>query len=321
MSDPLLQIEHLSLGFETDDGLLRAVEDLSLNINTGEIVCLVGESGCGKSITAQSIARLIPSVKHLGGRVLLEGRDTFALSPKELRGIRGKGVSYIFQDPALALNPTMTIGAQIMEALVLHQPERATREQCIRALEEVDIPSPELRVNEYPHQLSGGMKQRVMIAMALACRPKLLVADEPTTALDVTIQAQILCLLNELRTQYRTSILLITHNLGIVSQIADRVAVMYAGQIVEQGTTRQILDAPAHPYTKALLAAVPRIGLNVKRLHAIPGQVPPLYDTPQGCRFHPRCHQARPECRQTAPGMSELPGATGHFCRCPYFGS
>lgn len=321
MPEPLLQIEHLSLGFETDDGLLRAVEDLSLSIDTGEIVCLVGESGCGKSITAQSIARLIPSVKHLGGRILLEGRDIFALSPKELRGIRGKGVSYIFQDPALALNPTMTIGAQILEALVLHQPERANREQCIRALEEVDIPSPELRVNEYPHQLSGGMKQRVMIAMALACRPKLLVADEPTTALDVTIQAQILCLLNELRTQYRMSILLITHNLGIVSQIADRVAVMYAGQIVEQGITRQILDAPAHPYTKALLAAVPRIGLNVKRLHAIPGQVPPLYDMPQGCRFHPRCHQARPECRQTAPGMSEIPGAPGHFCRCPYFGS
>jgi oligopeptide/dipeptide ABC transporter ATP-binding protein len=316
MPEPLLQIEHLSLGFETDDGLLRAVEDLSLCIDTGEIVCLVGESGCGKSITAQSIARLIPSVKHLGGRVLLEGRDTFALSPKELRGIRGKGVSYIFQDPALALNPTMTIGSQIMEALTLHQPERANHEQCVRALEEVGIPSPELRVNEYPHQLSGGMKQRVMIAMALACRPKLLVADEPTTALDVTIQAQILCLLNELRAQYRMSILLITHNLGIVSQIADRVAVMYAGQIVEQGTTRQILDTPAHPYTKALLAAVPRIGFDVKRLHAIPGQVPPLYDMPQGCRFHPRCHQARPECRQTAPSLRELPDDPGHFCRC-----
>ncbi|MBR6464064.1 MAG: ABC transporter ATP-binding protein, partial [Verrucomicrobia bacterium] len=289
MPAPLLQIEHLSLGFETDDGLLRAVEDLSLRIDTGEIVCLVGESGCGKSITAQSIARLIPNVKHLGGRILLEGVDTCALSGKELRAIRGKGVSYIFQDPALALNPAMTIGAQIMEAFTLHQPERANHEQCVRALEEVGIPSPELRVNEYPHQLSGGMKQRVMIAMALACRPKLLVADEPTTALDVTIQAQILCLLNELRAQYRMSILLITHNLGIVSQIADRVAVMYAGQIVEQGTTRQILDTPAHPYTKALLAAVPRIGFDVKRLHAIPGQVPPLYDMPQGCRFHPRC--------------------------------
>ncbi|MBO4715491.1 MAG: ABC transporter ATP-binding protein [Verrucomicrobia bacterium] len=316
MPEPLLQIEHLSLGFETDDGLLRAVEDLSLRIDTGEIVCLVGESGCGKSITAQSIARLIPSVKHLGGRILLEGVDTCALSGKELRTIRGKGVSYIFQDPALALNPTMTIGAQIMEAFTLHQPERANREQCVRALEEVGIPSPELRVNEYPHQLSGGMKQRVMIAMALACRPKLLVADEPTTALDVTIQAQILCLLNELRAQYRMSILLITHNLGIVSQIADRVAVMYAGQIVEQGTTRQILDTPAHPYTKALLAAVPRIGFDVKRLHAIPGQVPPLYDMPCGCRFHPRCHQARPECRQTAPNLRELPDDPGHFCCC-----
>ena len=316
MPEPLLQIEHLSLGFETDDGLLRAVEDLSLRIDTGEIVCLVGESGCGKSITAQSIARLIPSVKHLGGRILLEGVDTCALSGKELRAIRGKGVSYIFQDPALALNPAMTIGAQIMEAFTLHQPERANREQSVRALEEVGIPSPELRVNEYPHQLSGGMKQRVMIAMALACRPKLLVADEPTTALDVTIQAQILCLLNELRAQYRMSILLITHNLGIVSQIADRVAVMYAGQIVEQGTTRQILDTPAHPYTKALLAAVPRIGFDVKRLHAIPGQVPPLYDMPRGCRFHPRCHQARPECRQTAPDLRELPDDPGHFCRC-----
>lgn len=314
---PLLQIEHLSLGFQTDDGLLRAVEDVSLEINTGEILCLVGESGCGKSITAQSIARLIPSILPLGGRILLEGRDTLQLSPKELRQIRGKIVSYIFQDPGLALNPTMTIGKQILETLALHQPDRANRATCIQALTKVGIPSPELRVDEYPHQLSGGMKQRAMIAMALASNPKLLVADEPTTALDVTIQAQILHLLNELRENHQMSILLITHNLGIVAQLADRVAVMYAGQIVESGSTRQILDTPAHPYTKALLTSVPRLGDQTsKRLFSIEGQVPPLDAMPKGCRFHPRCTCNRPECSQIEPALKELSSPPTHTSRC-----
>jgi len=315
MSSPLLQIENLSLGFQTEGGLLRAVEGLSLSVEEGQIVSLVGESGCGKSITALSIARLIPSVQYLGGRILLAGRDTLTLSRRELRQIRGKVVSYIFQDPALALNPTLTIGAQILEVLLLHQPKAATRESCITALEQVGIPSPELRIDEYPHQLSGGMKQRALIAMALASRPRLLVADEPTTALDVTIQAQILQLLASLRSCHQMSILLITHNLGIVSQFADHVAVMYAGQLVESGPVRQVLQTPAHPYTRALLASVPQLG-GRRRLSSIQGQVPPLHAMPAGCRFGPRCTERHGGCKELTPDLRAHPTLAGHYTRC-----
>jgi oligopeptide/dipeptide ABC transporter ATP-binding protein len=316
VSSPVLQIENLSLGFQTEEGLLRAVDDLSLTVEEGQIVSLVGESGCGKSITAQSIARLIPAVRYLGGRILLEGQNTLTLSRRELRQIRGKVVSYIFQDPSLALNPTLTIGAQILESLALHQPERACRQECIEALKDVGIPSAELRVDEYPHQLSGGMKQRAVIAMALASRPRLLVADEPTTALDVTIQAQILQLLSELRTAHKMSILLITHNLGIVSQLADQVAVMYAGQLVESGPVGQVLKTPAHPYTRALLASVPRLDSQCLRLSSIEGQVPPLHAMPEGCRFHPRCTERHGGCALGAPRLRAHPSLPGHQVRC-----
>ena len=319
-SVPLLEIKDLSLGFQTEEGILCAVDKFSLSIYPGEIVSLVGESGCGKSITALSIARLIPSVLHLSGEILLEGRDIFSLNKRELRQIRGKTISYIFQDPSVALPPTMTIGKQILETLRLHNPQNANKQTCIQALAEVGIPSPEIRINEYPHQLSGGMKQRAMIAMALASQPKLLIADEPTTALDVTIQAQILHLIHTLRQTRKMSILLITHNLGIVSQLANRVAVMYAGQIVETGSTRSILDTPSHPYTQALLSSIPSVSSTSDQLHTIKGQVPPLNAMPSGCRFHPRCPLSQSECSKRSPLLSPIQSSSSsfppHLCRC-----
>src|SRR6266851_1149273 len=264
---PLLEINHLKLDFLSEDTRLRAVDDVSLNLNAGETLCLVGESGCGKSVTALSIARLVPAppAHYSGGEILLNGRDVLKMPKAELCDIRGGVVSYVFQEPSASLNPVFRIGNQIKEALSLHRPEKATEAEVIRLLKLVGIPAAESRVKDYPFQMSGGMQQRVMIAMALASEPQLLVADEPTTALDVTIQAQILELLRDLKKRLGMSMLLITHNLGIVADMADRVAVMYAGQIVELAPARELLRRPLHPYTKALMNSVPKLSGNMER--------------------------------------------------------
>ena len=317
---PLLEIKSLQLDFVSDGQALHAVDDVSLAIDSGETLCLVGESGCGKSVTALSIARLVPTppARYPGGQILLNGQDVLRMSKAQLREIRGGVVSYVFQEPAASLNPVFRVGNQIKESLRLHRPEAATDDEVIRLLKLVGIPAPESRIRDYPHQLSGGMQQRVMIAMALASRPKLLVADEPTTALDVTIQAQILELLRDLKQQLGMSILLITHNLGIVGDIADRVAVMYAGQIVELAPATELLARPLHPYTQALMNSVPKLGGNASRLTVIPGQVPNLGALPSGCRFHPRCSKVRPDCARTPPGLVEVEPA--RWVRCPYWG-
>jgi oligopeptide/dipeptide ABC transporter ATP-binding protein len=315
---PLLEIKNLKLDFIAGDRSLRAVDDLSITIDAGETVCLVGESGCGKSVTALSIARLVPTppAKYVGGEILLNGRDVLKMSKTELRDIRGGVVSYIFQDPSASLNPVFRVGSQIKESLKLHRPEKATDAEVIRLLKLVGIPAPESRIKDYPHQMSGGMQQRVMIAMALASEPKLLVADEPTTALDVTIQAQILDLLLDLKKRMGMSILLITHNLGIVGDMADRVAVMYAGQVVELAPALDLLRRPFHPYTKALMNSVPKLSGNLQRLSAIGGNVPTLGNFPSGCRFYPRCPSARPECAGTMPQLVEV--QPNRWVRCLY---
>jgi oligopeptide/dipeptide ABC transporter ATP-binding protein len=319
---PLLDIRNLEVEFAVGGTPLRAVDDVSLSIDAGETVCLVGESGCGKSVTALSIARLVPSppARYAGGRILLLGQDVLKMSDRELRKVRGGIVSYVFQDPGASLNSVLRAGAQIKEMLRLHRASMATDEEVIRLLKLVGIPAAETRLREYPFRMSGGMQQRVMIAMALASEPKLLVADEPTTALDVTIQAQILELLRDLKRRLEMSVLLITHNLGIVGEMADRVAVMYAGQIVECGPVRELLQRPLHPYTRALLASVPRLAGNATRLSAIPGNVPSRLggsDFPAGCRFAPRCAVARPECSKSSPELIEA--EAGRWVRCPYW--
>jgi oligopeptide/dipeptide ABC transporter ATP-binding protein len=315
---PLLEIKNLKLDFVAGERSLRAVDDVSITLNAGETVCLVGESGCGKSVTALSIAQLVPMppARYPGGEILLNGRDVLKMSKQELRDIRGGVVSYIFQDPSASLNPVFRVGNQIKESLKLHRPKQATDEEVIRLLKLVGIPAPESRIKDYPHQMSGGMQQRVMIAMALASEPKLLVADEPTTALDVTIQAQILELLLDLKKRLGMSILLITHNLGIVGDIADRVAVMYAGQVVEMSPALELLKRPLHPYTKALMNSVPKLSGNEQRLKAIGGSVPTLGNFPAGCRFYPRCPSAHPECAATIPPLVEV--MPNRWVRCLY---
>ena len=313
----LLEIRNLQLEFGSGAGALRALDGVSLRLEAGETLCLVGESGSGKSVTALSVARLVPSppARYGGGEVLLEGRDVLKMSAKELRAIRGGVVSYVFQEPGASLNPVLRIGSQIEESLQLHRPDAATGEEVVRLLKLVGIPAPETRASSYPHELSGGMQQRVMIAMAIASRPKLLVADEPTTALDVTIQAQIIELLAKLKRELGMAILLITHNLGIVGDLADRVAVMYAGQIVESAPARGLLKRPLHPYTEALMNSVPKLGAEAGRLSAIPGNVPRLDALPSGCRFHPRCPKAQPECSREVPALVEV--EPDRFVRCP----
>jgi oligopeptide/dipeptide ABC transporter ATP-binding protein len=315
----LLEIQNLQMDFGRGSGALRAVDGVSLSLAAGETLCLVGESGSGKSVTALSIARLLPSPPaiYVGGQILLEGRDVLQMNAAELRGIRGGLVSYVFQEPGASLNPVFRIGRQIKEALQLHRPEAATDAEVVRLLKLVGIPAPESRIRSYPHELSGGMQQRAMIAMALAPHPKLLVADEPTTALDVTIQAQIIELLAQLRRQLGMAILLITHNLGIVGDLADRVAVMYAGQIVETAPARELLKRPLHPYTQALMSSVPSLDSSAERLTAIPGTVPRLGAFPSGCRFHPRCPRALPGCAETSPALVEV--EPRRWVRCPFF--
>jgi peptide/nickel transport system ATP-binding protein/oligopeptide transport system ATP-binding protein len=316
---PLLEIKNLRMDFGQGVGAARAVDGVSLNIGAGETVCLVGESGCGKSVTALSIARLVasPPANYVGGEILLNGQDTLKMLPDELQKIRGGVVSYVFQDPGASLNPVFRIGNQIKESLKLHKPEKANDTEVIRLLKLVGIPAPESRIRNYPFEMSGGMQQRVMIAMALGSEPKLLVADEPTTALDVTIQAQILDLLSELKQRLGMAILLITHNLGIVGDMADRVAVMYAGQIVELAPAKELLRRPLHPYTKALMNSVPKLRGDADRLSAIPGNVPRIGNFPPGCRFVPRCPIAKPECSKKIPELLEV--ESGRFVRCPFW--
>jgi oligopeptide/dipeptide ABC transporter ATP-binding protein len=315
----LLEIKNLKMDFGKNADAMRAIDDVSFTIGTGETVCLVGESGCGKTVTALSIGRLVPTppANYVGGEIRLDGRDVLNLSRSELSEIRGGVVSYVFQEPGASLNPVFRIGNQIKESLKLHRPKKATNEEVIRLLKLVGIPAPESRIRNYPFELSGGMQQRVMIAMALASEPKLLVADEPTTALDVTIQAQILDLLRDLKHRLGMAILLITHNLGIVGDMADRVAVMYAGQIVEMAPADELLRRPLHPYTRALMNSVPKLRGGAERLSAIAGSVPRLGNFPPGCRFAPRCPIGKPECSQKIPDLLEV--EPGRFVRCPFW--
>ena len=324
----LLAVNNLSVSFLSDGKLLPAVSEVSFSVEEGEILALVGESGCGKSITCMSLARLLPgAARILSGEVKLktgpgETTDVMKLAGSELRKIRGGKIAYIFQEPSVSLNPVFRVGEQIAEALELHRPEVSDPwKEAEELLKKVGIPDPASRVRLYPHEMSGGMQQRVMIAMAIASHPALLIADEPTTALDVTIQAQILDLLLELRRTLGTSMILVTHNLGIVSETADRVAVMYAGRIVEMGKVRELIDTPEHPYTRALLAAVPVLGGDSGRLSTIPGSVPLPAEFPAGCRFSTRCERClhaspaeRKRCCDEVPALREC--RSGHFCAC-----
>ena len=314
----LLEVRDLKTYFFTDQGIARAVDGVSFSITAGSTLGLVGESGCGKSVSALSILRLIsrPAGKIVGGSILLEGRDLLPLPEEEIRQVRGNQISMIFQEPMTSLNPVFTLGDQVMEALLVHRKttRAQARDQAIEMLRRVKIPYAETLMDQYPHQISGGMRQRVMIAMALVCRPKLLIADEPTTALDVTIQAQILELLRDLQVEFGMSILMITHDLGIVSDLADAVAVMYAGQIVEYAATPELFKSPRHPYTLGLFHSRPRLGQKKRRLDVIPGTVPSPLDFPTGCRFHPRCAFAVEDCRRTAVTLQEV--AEGHSSAC-----
>ena len=315
----LLNIKNLQVSFFTDEGEVRAVDGVSFAIKKGETLALVGESGCGKSATALALARLVatPPGVYKGGEILFEDEDVLKMNTDRLRALRGAKVAYIFQEPATSLNPVFRIGAQIREVLQLHRPAAATEAEVVRLLKLVRLPDAERRQRDYPHQLSGGMQQRVMIAMALAGNPALLVADEPTTALDVTIQAQILDLLRELKREIGLSILLITHNLGIVGELADNVAVMYAGRIVESAPAIDLLRAPRHPYTIGLLRSIPRLGARAERLYSIPGSVPSAARLPAGCKFAPRCDRAQPPCSQDPE--PQLASTQDRLVRCPYW--
>ena len=313
MNDVLLRVEHLSTGFPSPGGMLLAVNDVSLNVRRGETVCLVGESGSGKSLTALSIMRLVPAPgRVVGGSIAFGGRDLLALSEREMCSVRGNEIALIFQEPMSALNPVFTVGDQVAEALVVHgrMPWRSARREAVRLMEAVRIPDAAARCRDYPHQLSGGQRQRVLIAMALACSPALVIADEPTTALDVTIQAQVLDLLRELQAEHNLSLLLITHDLGVVAEMADRVAVMYAGRIVEEGPVADLFGGPQHPYTRGLLASLPGSGAfepaTGRRLRAIEGTVPTLTHLPAGCPFEPRCEARIEICRGHVPPLVGL---------------
>jgi oligopeptide/dipeptide ABC transporter ATP-binding protein len=313
----LLKIEDLKTYFTTLEGTVKAVDGVSLRIDSGETLGIVGESGCGKSVTALSIMRLIanPPGKIVGGRILFEGQDLLDLDDRQMRDIRGKKISMIFQEPMTSLDPVFTIGHEIIETFQIHQnlDRKEARSKTIEILSTVGIPDAAKRVDNYPHELSGGMRQRAMIAMALACNPALLIADEPTTALDVTIQAQILRLINELKSRFSTSVLLITHDLGVIAEMADHVAVMYAGHIVEYADVNILFEKPLHPYTKGLLRSIPRLDVEARRLDAISGVVPNLIDLPPGCPYQSRCEYRFEDCKQM-PVL--IPVADQHLAKC-----
>ncbi|MBN1861502.1 MAG: ABC transporter ATP-binding protein [Candidatus Thermoplasmatota archaeon] len=316
--EELLRVEDLKTYFFTHEGTVKAVDGVSFSINKGETLGLVGESGCGKSVTALSIMRLIqsPPGKIVGGKIFLDGKNLLELSEKEMRSIRGCKVSMIFQEPMTSLDPMFTIGSEIMEVLKLHQglKKEEALQKAIESLCTVKFPDPEKRIDDYPHELSGGMRQRVMIAMALSCNPALLIADEPTTALDVTIQAQILKLINELRKKFNTAVLLITHDLGVIAKTCDNVALMYAGYMVEYTDVHTFFHKPMHPYAQALLKSIPRIDVDTDRLKIIKGLVPNLLDLPTGCPFHPRCEFCFEPCKKTLPPLTKVD--KNHSVRC-----
>jgi peptide/nickel transport system ATP-binding protein/oligopeptide transport system ATP-binding protein len=317
VSEPVLSVRDLVTSFPVDDGRAAVVDGVSLEVAAGEALALVGESGCGKTVTAFSILRLIPKPGRIdAGSIALCGRDVLALPVAEMRRVRGGDAAMIFQEPMTSLNPVQTVGEQVMEAIRLHDrvSPRAARERTVALFDQVRIPDPAERIHAYPHQLSGGLKQRVMIAMALAMRPKLLIADEPTTALDATIQAQILTLLRELQHELRTAILLITHDLGLVNELSDRIAVMYAGRIVEEGSRVEVLAGARHPYTQGLLRSIPSLGSRGERLAEIAGVVPQPRDWPAGCRFSTRCPRVLERCRTEPPDSTRL--SPSHATRC-----
>ena len=318
---PLLDIRGLKTHFATDAGWLHAVDGVDLSVHRGETVCVVGESGCGKSVTAMSVLKLLPMPpgRIIAGQILWQGRDLVSLPEGEMRRIRAKQIAIVFQEPMTSLNPVYTVGQQIAEVLRLQEGlnRRDAMDRAVEMLRLVNIPTPERRVRDYPHQFSGGMRQRVMIAMALSCNPQLLIADEPTTALDVTIQAQILELLAELKSRLGMSILLITHAMGVVAEVAQRVVVMYAGKVIEEATVEKLFANPRHPYTQGLIRSIPRIDLVAThkiRLEAIAGTVPKLINPPEGCRFAPRCKYASSACTQATPALREI--APGHKVAC-----
>ncbi|MFC6333696.1 ABC transporter ATP-binding protein [Paenibacillus septentrionalis] len=318
MMEPLLKVKNLKTYFETPTSQVKAVDGVDFEVGSGKVLCIVGESGSGKSMTSLSLMGLVPEPygKIVEGEILFEGEDLVKMTETQLSSMRGNKIAMIFQEPMTALNPLFTIGEQIREVLYRHQ--KCTKKEAslkaIYQLRSVGIPQPEVIVNSYPHQLSGGMRQRVMIAMMMVCEPKLLIADEPTTALDVTIQAQVLELMHELRHKTGTSIILITHDLGVVAEMADNMVVMYAGQIVESGSADEVFDSPLHPYTQALMASIPSMVEEKDKLTAIPGTVPSAANFPQGCRFADRCSLVHANCRSKMPELREL--KPGHFVRC-----
>ena len=317
---PLLEIRNLCTHFKTPHGTVRAVDDVSLDVGSGEVLGIVGESGCGKSVLSLSILQLLPMPPTIfaGGSIIFEGRDLLRATAEEVRKIRGNRISMIFQEPMSALNPVFTIGNQLSEVFRVHESLGGSEAlaKSVAMLEKVGVPAPHRRVREYPYQLSGGMRQRVMIAIALACRPALLIADEPTTALDVTIQAQILDLMGQLRAELGTAIVIISHDLGVIAETADRVAVMYTGQIMESADTLSLFDTPLHPYTRGLMKAIPSLvaGADQAELYEIAGVVPSLLDLPTGCPFNPRCPQVDEICRREKPTLREV--ADGHRVAC-----
>ncbi len=320
--EPLLEVKNLRTQFFTQDGVVRAVDDVSFDILPGETLGIVGESGSGKSITAMSIMRLIPSPpgKIVSGTIKFEGEDILSMSDEEIRSVRGNKIAMIFQDPMTSLNPVLTVNKQIGETLELHMgmSRSQSKQRAIELLRMVGIPNPEQRVDQYPHQFSGGMRQRVMIAMALSCNPTLLIADEPTTALDVTIQAQILDLMRSLQAEHNTSLIMITHDLGVVAGMTDRTNVMYAGHVVESAETEELFENPRHPYTVGLLNSIPRVDARTKeKLDPIRGLPPDLIDLPDMCPFLPRCDYAREKCEQQNPPLMEV--APGHRAACWYW--
>ena len=322
MSENLLEVRDLVTAFHTDEGVVRAVDGVSFEVKDGGTLGIVGESGCGKSVTSLSIMRLLPTppARYERGQILFAGKDLLTLSERDMRALRGAEISMIFQEPMTSLNPVYTVGDQIVEAIRLHQNvgKKQARDKAVDMLRLVGIPAPEERVSAYPHQLSGGMRQRVMIAMALSCEPKLLIADEPTTALDVTIQAQILELLARLRKELGMSVMLITHDLGVVAEFVEEIAVMYAGRVVERAPTRELFQRPLHPYTRGLLSSVPSYGDNAKkrRLPTIRGMVPDLSRLPEGCRFRERCDEAIEICSKIDPMLTSVPSDPEHRVAC-----
>ncbi len=314
----LLVINDLRTYFYTDYGVVKAVDGISLHINEGETLGIVGESGCGKSITGLSILRLVPRPpgKIVAGQIFFQGKDLLTLREKEMRKIRGNKISMIFQEPMTSLNPVFTIGNQVSEAIRLHQglKKKEALEKTIEVLRLVGIPRPQERIRQYPHQMSGGMRQRVMIAMAISCKPILLIADEPTTALDVTIQAQILDLLQDLKEKLTMALMLVSHDLGVIAETADRIAVMYAGAIMEYGLTNMVFEHPRNPYTRGLLRSLPYHQKRKSRFQVIPGQIPDPLDLPGGCKFHPRCDMAIDRCRQIEPALEKV--IPEHWSKC-----